>query len=87
MALMSASMVVVNGSVLRAARLRTAAPSNAEMVRSARAAARSGAMPSGWKRVTSAARHRANTLSKSALNCSSSGASSSTMVAIGQPLW
>jgi hypothetical protein len=39
MALMSASMVVVKGSVLRAARLRTAAPSNAEMVRSARAAA------------------------------------------------
>src|SRR5437016_867971 len=45
MALMSASVVVVNGAVLRAARLRTAAPSNAEMVRSARAAARAGSRP------------------------------------------
>ena len=44
-------------------------------------------MPSGSNRVTSAARHRANTLSKSALNSSSRGASSRTMVAIGQPLW
>src|SRR6266851_9599921 len=37
MALMSAAVVVWNGSVLRAARLRTAAPSIAEMVRPARA--------------------------------------------------
>jgi len=45
MALMSALVVVVNGWVLRAARLRTSAPSSAEMVRSARAMARPGAMP------------------------------------------
>src|SRR5262249_19074554 len=70
MALMSASIVVLNGSVLRAARLRTAAPSSAEMVRSARAAARPGAMPSGSKRVISAARHRANTPSEPAQNSS-----------------
>src|SRR5882672_9185740 len=70
MALMSASVVVLNGSMLWAARLRTSAPSNAEMVRSARAAARPGAMPSGSKRVTSAARHRAKKLLKSALNSS-----------------
>src|SRR5207247_7279472 len=87
MALMSASIVVLNGSMPRAARLRSTAPSNAEMVRSARAAARSGAMPSGSKWVTSAARHRANTLSNAALNSASWGASPRTMVAIAQPLW
>src|SRR5215472_7089713 len=87
MALISASVVVVNGSVLRAARLRTSAPSSADMVRSAKTLARPGARPSGSKRVTSAARHRANTLSKAALNSSSPGASSRTMVAIAQPLW
>ena len=37
--------------------------------------------------VDEAARHRANTPSKSALNASSRGASSRTMVAIAQPLW
>ena len=86
MALMSASVVVVNGSVLRAARLRTSAPSSADMVRSARTAARPGARPSGSRRVISAARHRANAASGAALNCSSRGASSRTRVAIGQPL-
>jgi hypothetical protein len=59
MALMSASVVVLKGSMLRAARLRTSAPSNAEMVSSVRTAARPGAMPSGSKWLTSAARHRA----------------------------
>ena len=73
MALMSVSIGVVNGSVLRAARLRSRAPSSAEMTKSARAAARSGARPSGSKRLTSAARHRVNTPWNSVLNSSSPG--------------